>query len=293
MLGLARATELAPLDADVSPAPGPARLDRCSAQLSPEWEIWGPNGGYLATLALRAAGRVARIQHVASLHVHYLRSPRFEPVELTTHVVQAGQRAESIRVEMEQAGKPVLSALVRTALPGKGLAHDVATVPNVVSPDHTLLSADDLRRPQHGRHAFWENFERRVLQPSAWAIPRLEAPPRWREWVRYRDLDVGGSAHEQDQAGDEDPFLAAGRLALLIDTMAWPAAWLAHSEDEYIAPSLDLCVWFHRVRSSGWLLIDAESPLAAAGLVHGRVAIWSEQRELLASGGSQLLCVAR
>ncbi len=269
MQGLARATELAPLASD-----------RFGAQLSPEWEIWGPNGGYLATLALRAAGRVAGIQHVASLHVHYLRSPRFEQVELTTHVVQAGKRAESIRVEMEQAGKPVLSALVRTALPGEGLVHEIATVPNVVSPEHTLLSADDLRRPEHGRHPFWDNFERRVLQPSAWAIPRLEAPPRWREWVRYRD-----------EASDDDPFLAAGRLALLIDTMGWPAAWLAHADERFIAPSLDLCVWFHRTRRSEWLLIDAESPLAEGGLVHGRCAIWSEQRELLASGGSQLLCV--
>ncbi len=29
---------------------------RFSASLSPEWEIWGPMGGYVAAIALRAAG---------------------------------------------------------------------------------------------------------------------------------------------------------------------------------------------------------------------------------------------
>jgi acyl-CoA thioesterase len=269
MQGLSRATELLEL--------GPQRF---GAQLSREWEIWGPNGGYLATIALRAAGRVARIPRVASLHAHYLRAARFEAVELYCELLQAGKKAESIRVEMQQAGKLVLSALVRTALPGPGLVHDIADAPNVVSHDHNLMDAEELRRPEHGRHAFWENFERRVLQPSAWAIPRPEAPPCWREWVRYKD-----------QGEREDPFLAAGRLAVLIDTMCWPAAWLAHPEGRYIAPSLDLSVWFHRPQRGDWLLVDAEAPLAADGLIHGRGALWSEDRKLLASGGSQLLCV--
>lgn len=271
MQGLSRASELSEL--------GPGRF---AAQLSREWEIWGPNGGYLATIALRAAGRVARIRRAASLHVHYLRTARFESVELTTEVLQAGQKAESIRVEMQQAGKLVLSALVRTALADAGLAHDIAEAPNVVSHDHNLMDAEDLRRPQHGRYPFWENFERRVLQPSAWAIPRLEAPPRWREWLRYKD-----------QSELEDPFLAAGRLAVLIDTMCWPAASLAHPDGRFIAPSLDLSVCFHRPQRGDWLLVDAEAPLAEDGLIYGRGALWSEDRKLLASGASQLLCVSR
>jgi acyl-CoA thioesterase II len=253
-----------------------------TANLSRDWEIWGPNGGYLAAIVLRAAGRVARIPRVATLHLHYLRVARFERVELRVRVLQAGQKAESISVEMEQAGKLILTALVRTALADAGLVHDVASAPNVVSHDNNLLSMEELRRPQHPRFAFWDNFERRVLQPSAWAIPRLEAAPRWYEWLRYRERSEG-----------EDAFLNAGRLALLIDTMCWPAAWLAHADERFIAPSLDLTVWFHRPFDSAWLLVDAESPLAEAGLVAGRCALWNEGRQLLASGGSQLLCVAQ
>ena len=29
---------------------------RYRADLAPDWEIWGPNGGYLASVAMRAAG---------------------------------------------------------------------------------------------------------------------------------------------------------------------------------------------------------------------------------------------
>lgn len=132
----------------------------------------------------------------------------------------------------------------------------------------------------HRHFRFWENYERRVLQPEGWALPRSQMAPRWLEWFRYRA-----------QPASECAFLNAGLATILIDTLCWPAAWLHHVEERYIAPSLDLTVWFHRPAPAGWLLVDAESPVAQGGLIAGAARVFDEQRNLVASGGSALLCV--
>ena len=45
---------------------------RFRATLSTDWEIWGPNGGYVAAIALRAAGRVAKVPRPAAFTGHFL-----------------------------------------------------------------------------------------------------------------------------------------------------------------------------------------------------------------------------
>jgi acyl-CoA thioesterase len=97
--------------------------NRYSARLSDDWEIWGPNGGYLAAIALRAAAEVARIKRAASFYCHFLSSPAFDVVELEVSVLKQGRRAESFAVEMTQQGKPILHAMVKTAAEAPGYSH--------------------------------------------------------------------------------------------------------------------------------------------------------------------------
>jgi hypothetical protein len=70
------------------------RLDgdagRYSIQLDDAWEIWGPSGGYLAAIALRAAGRCAEILRPASFYCHFLSSPAFAGVELAVETLKRG-----------------------------------------------------------------------------------------------------------------------------------------------------------------------------------------------------------
>lgn len=251
---------------------------RYTARLSRDWEIWGPNGGYLAAIVLRAAGKVARIPRPASLHVHYLRPARSESVSVDVEVLQAGRAAESISVRMTQGDKLILSALVRTAAVGPGVEHESLAAPEV-SPPALACDIESLRTQEHPRYPYWDNFERRVLQPEFWAQPRVARPPRWLEWFRYRS-----------PVSREDVFLEAARAVLLIDTLCWPAAWLHHVDERFIAPSLDLTIWFHAVAAGEWLLADSRSDIARAGLVGGFCQVWDEERNLVASGGSQLLC---
>ena len=79
---------------------------------------------------------------------------------------------------------------------------------------------------------------------------------------------------------------------MLIDTLSWPAVWLRHPEPAYIAPSLDVAVFFHRTaHHSPWLLAEQRSPIGDGGLISGTGVVFDRDGRLIASGGAQLLCV--
>lgn len=250
------------------------------ATLSQDWEIWGPNGGYLCAIALRAAAHEAQIQRPVALYCHYLRVARFEPVELTVELLGRTRRSESLRVSMRQDGKPILEAMVRTAATGGGLEHIDVQAPAVPPPEE-LPDARSLLTPEHGkRHAFWKNFDVRVIHPERFELPRPAMPPRWREWFRVHCA-----------AAFTDPFLDAGRSALLLDTMGWPAAVGPHPASEYLAPSLDVAVWFHAASPvDDFVLVEAHSAVAREGCIGATGRVFDRAGTLLASSGTQLLC---
>src|SRR5205823_4892878 len=68
---------------------------RYQATLSPDWEIWGPNGGYVASIALRAAGAHSAFDRPATFSCHYLAVARFDAVDLDVRTLRRTKRAES------------------------------------------------------------------------------------------------------------------------------------------------------------------------------------------------------
>ena len=251
------------------------------AQLSEEWEIWGPNGGYLATIALRAAGMAAQIQQPASFYCHFLSSPTFDAVQLNVNVLKQGRRAESFAVEMTQQGKPILHALVKTAADAPGYSHQHPEAPDVPPPE---ALETHVRRPskQHPAFSFWNNVERRPVDKGTTDEPADQpTAPVLRQWARYRP-----------RACFEDPFLDAARALILLDTYGFPAAYQHHRSWEYLAPNLDTSAWFHHFSPDcEWLLIDSECLVGDRGLmgVNGRV--WDTEGRLLATGSAQLCCI--
>ncbi|HWS45792.1 MAG TPA: acyl-CoA thioesterase domain-containing protein, partial [Acidimicrobiia bacterium] len=115
---------------------------RYTARLSRAWEIWGPNGGYLAAIALRAAGAHSRFDHPASIVGHFLGVARFDEVQLDVTTLRAAKRAESMRVSMTQQGEPVFEALVWTTGDVNGLEHDRTTFPATFEPESVPSSAE-------------------------------------------------------------------------------------------------------------------------------------------------------
>jgi acyl-CoA thioesterase len=251
---------------------------RYGAELSDRWEIWGPNGGYLAAIALRAAGRVARIPRPASFYCHFLASPAFDAVELAVTVLKQGRRAESLQVAMTQAGRPVLQALVKTVADAPGHSDRHLQAPDVPRPEALKPYEQLATAQQRPPFAFWDNVERRPIDQEA---PARGAEPVLREWVRYRPTPCFG-----------DPFVDAARALILLDTYGFPAAFRRFRSMEHLAPNLDTSAWFHGFSpASEWLLIDHACSVAGDGLIAVDGKVWDAEGRLLASGAAQLCCI--
>jgi acyl-CoA thioesterase II len=249
---------------------------RFSIRLSEAWEIWGPSGGYLAALALRAAGRCAQIPRPASFYCHFLRSPDFDRVELTVELLKRGRRSESLAVRMSQRGSQVLFALVRTAMEAPGYRHQESGPPEATPLDES----EPYQRAKDGKpiFRFWSNVSCR--RPD-WDVTGGESSAVVREWVRFEPTPCF-----------EDPFIDAARPLILLDTFGWPAVYQRYGGADYVAPNLDTSVWFHRPGpASEWLLVDHECPVASDGLLGVSGRIWDVGGRLIATGGAQLCCI--
>jgi acyl-CoA thioesterase-2 len=255
---------------------------RYRAEVSKEWEVWGPNGGYVAAIALRAAGAEAGIDRPATFSGHFLGRAEFAEVQLEVEKVHGGRRSESLQVVMRQGERPIMNAIVRTAAEGPGLAHDVAKMPEVPGPEGLMTYPEIFPDGPGPPYPFWDNIEGRPLDAEAVREePRRPREPIFREWYRFRP-----------RATFEDVWVDAGRMLLLIDTLSWPAAAQPHPDSEYQAPNLDVTAWFHRFEpESEWLLADHEGQVAEGGLMGTTARIWSRGGRLLATGGAQLMCI--
>lgn len=259
------------------------------ASLSQDWEIWGPNGGYIASVALRAAGAYTDLTRPATFSCLFLGVGRFDDVQIEVQSIRRAKRAEALRVCISQDDQALLEAHVWAVTDGlSGLEHDVTAFPDDVPMPDELKSIAELTEGLPERPGrFWRNFD---MKPLSWIPPEEWPPPppiepRMQQWFKFVPT-----------ATFEDPWVDACRTIVMLDTWQWPAAARAHihrspDEQPFIAPSMNLAAHFHRpAPSSEWLFVDARGPIAESGLMAGEAALWSEDRQLIATASSQMLC---
>ena len=255
---------------------------RYRAAISTDWALWGPVGGYVAGIALRAAGEHSALPLPASLSCHYLSPARFDAVDIEVDCQRTSRSAESLTVLMTQHGTPVLSALVWAIaddirgperrlsgppdVPAPGQVAEMARDPDLASKTATAATATG---------TFWRNLElRKVVDQSRPEGLQIHS------WVKFRPRPYF-----------EDPWVDACRELISIDTAILPAVATALAGDRFVAPSIDLYAAFHSSPpAEDYLLVTAQGTAAGGGLVSGTAQTRSADGTLTSSGGSQLVC---
>jgi acyl-CoA thioesterase len=251
---------------------------RYRAALSAEWAVWGPMGGTVAAIALRAMAAASALPRPASFACQFLAFGRFAPVEIEVTPLQVAKRAEAWRALVVQEGRPILSAsawFVDDAL--AGYEHEGTRPPAVAGPEG-VPGFQDRADNYADWYPFWRNVEGRPLR---WSDEPEPADPLWHCWMRLRA-----------PLRETSPSLDAARSLLWLDLMMWNAACAPHVwPRRFIAPNLDLTAQFHATASAAeWLLCDSASPRAGAGLMACNGRVWAPGGTLVASGTSHLLC---
>ena len=255
----------------------PAGAAGCyAASLSPDWAVWGPSGGYLAALVLRAAMSESRFRRPASFYCHFLAVGEFAPVNLAVIRLGGGKRAESLRVDLRQGDRLLLAATVWMVDEGlRGYEHEALQPPEVdgptALPDYAALAGDEYAE----WYPIWRSIEGRPLR---WREP--PGDPEWHCWLRLTETPI------DDEQAD------AVRQLFWLDMPGWNATIAAHAWPfPFLTPNLDLMVQFHRFApDETWLLAHGVVPQAADGLVGCVFRLWTTDGRLLATGASKHSC---
>jgi len=258
-----------PFDADTAleQAGGPLRWRAWAPE---HWFVGrGPNGGYLAAVAARAA-EAAADRPLRSLALQFAAAPAVGPLDVAARVERAGRSYSAVSVRIEQDGAPMTLALATLGeLPDDGPAWDAATAPQATPLAETQpIPADAANAP-----AFMRNYDLR------WALGQDGDAPGSGGWLRTREPRV----------------LDAPLVAAMCDAWA-PAAFVALGRF-VAAPTLDLTIHIRRplppagMGPDDHVLCRFTSRLAVGGVWEEDGALWTPSGELVAQ--SRQLALAR
>jgi acyl-CoA thioesterase len=250
----------------------------------------GAFGGYLTTLALRAAVRTAEHARPIGVHCQFLAPARPGDIDVIVSTERVSSRAEALAVSIRQGDSTVTSSQVWVAGSGRHVDQTpapppAAPAPAAVRPLAQSLSGLDelpfvevrpvleppLDRPRPEGDMPWPGVVFGNLLP--------DAPPSLRAWVRLRPSCASGE-------GDLD----AGASVIALDWLIPMLATACHVGRMVLHSSLGLAIGFHESAApSEWRFCEVELPAAREGIVQAVGRVWSDDGRLLATGQQQLL----
>jgi acyl-CoA thioesterase len=233
------------------------------------WRAWapehwfvgrGPNGGYLAAVAARAAEAIAG-RPLRSLTLHFVAAPAVGPIDVAATLEREGRTYSAVSIRLEQDGAPMTLALATLGeLPDEGAAWDATSPPDATPLEETQRIPPDMANVP----AFMRNYDMR------WALGAGGDAHGSGGWIRTR----------------EPRLLDAPLVAALTDAWA-PAAFVALGRFA-AAPTLDLTIHIRRplppagMTPEDYVLGRFTTRLAVGGTWEEDGELWTPAGELIA-----------
>jgi acyl-CoA thioesterase len=235
------------------------------------WIVFGPNGGFLAAMLVRAMAAAVDDPSRAprSLTIHYTTAPAEGSVRIATTIERAGRSLTTVSARMEQAGR--LIALAIGAFSRERIAaveFSEAAAPEVPAPEAVPLMTMAGTPPPFTRQ--WE------IRPAIGTPPFSGSGGSTLTGGWIRPLNMVG-----DGSPGPDPIDAA-LVAQLAD--AWLPAVFTRLTEPNAVPTIDLTIHFRAdlPLPADYVLVTFESRLSQGGFVEEDGAIWTRDGRLIA-----------
>jgi Thioesterase-like superfamily len=222
----------------------------------PDWNEWLPNGGYVSSIALRAAIGVSRNYQLRTVSVEFLRPATVGDLKLQTSILYSSVNAECVRVDAIQNG---LARLTLTAWFAPATTDGPTRTPQMRKPSQPIADLVSTRERNRGHSGYpyancvdqydvsvLENWEQRSGLPAF-----IE---QYIEWRKPTCMSTCSCRY--------------GRVLVVADLLPYFALMRAIPafEREFVCPTLTLSARFPAARSI---------PLA----LHGRADVgWCDGR---------------